>query len=509
MRTLARLALAYALLLSTLAPAAGQSPPAKDGKEDLIRRLERLVPPLMAEADVPGLSAALVRGGELVWHRGFGVRHSETKEPVGDDAVFEAASLSKPVFAYAVLKLVDAGKLDLDAPVGKYLPGGYDVGDDPRLAQVTARRVLSHTAGFPNWRPRGEKALKIHFAPGERFSYSGEGFVYLSRAVERLTGERFDLFMRRTVFEPLGMKDSSYSWREDYGARKVFRHDAVGKPAGQNRPPGQNSPPEWNAAASLHTTARDFGLFLAAALRGEGLKKETARLFWTPQVSVGEGTNGTHGRPTRLSQTVAWGLGWGLQTTAEGVSIWHWGDNGNSKAYVVAYPGRGDGVVFFSNSANGLSIAREIVAEAVGGAQPALAWLNYEAYNSPARTLLKAVVARGAKAALADYRAWRKGRAAAEVVGEEQMNRVGYNLLSLGRAADAVEVFKLNVEDYPQSSNAYDSLGEAYMESGERELAIKNYRKSIELDPGNTNGVEMLKKLEEGKGQEAKGKGRE
>lgn len=495
MRLLAALVLTVALLAAPLASAAHPPQSAarpllkKVGKGELAARLERAVPTLMAEADVPGLSLALVRGGELAWHRGFGVRNAETREPVGEDTVFEAASLSKPVFAYAVLKLADAGRLDLDAPLNKYLPGNYDVGEDARLNQITARRVLSHTTGFPNWRPRGETGLKIHFTPGERFSYSGEGYVYLSDAVERLTGEPFNDFMRRTVFAPLGMTESSFVWREDYGARKIFKHNAVGKPTGQNKPAGAN------AAASLHTTARDFGLFLAAVLKGKGLRKETARLFWTPQVWVGEGTNSTAAPPRRLSREVAWGLGWGVQKTAEGVSIWHWGDNGNSKAYVVAYPKEKLGVVFFANSAGGLSIARELLAEAVGGSQPALAWLGYESYKSPARTLLKAIVARGAGPALAEYRERRGSRPTPEAVTEAQMNRIGYDLLSLGRAADAVEVFRLNVEDHPQSSNAYDSLGEAYMVKGDTDLAVRNYQKSVELDPGNKNGVEMLKKL--------------
>jgi CubicO group peptidase (beta-lactamase class C family) len=495
MKSLVRTALATALLFSSVAAAAGQTRPLlkKVKKEELVSRLEREVPRLMAEADVPGLSIALVRGGELAWHRGFGLRSAALKDAVREDTIFEAASLSKPVFAYAVLKLVDAGKLDLDAPLNKYLPGNYDVGEDARLNQVTARRVLSHTAGFPNWRPRGEKGLKIHFTPGDRFSYSGEGFVYLAEAVERLTGEPFEALMRRTVFEPLGMTNSSYVWHEDYEARKIVRHNAVGKPAGQNRMPGPN------AAASLHTTARDFGLFLAAALRGRGLKKETARLFWTPQVRVGESTNTTAGPPRQLSSEVAWGIGWGLQTTGEGVAIWHWGDNGNTKAYVVGYPKEKLGVVFFTNSANGLSIARELVAESIGGAQPALAWIDYESYKSPARTLLKNILARGAAAALGEYREWRKGRAPAEVLSEAQVNRIGYDLLSIERVADAVEVFKLNVEDYPQSFNTYDSLGEAYMAGGDRERAITNYQKSVELNPDNTNGFEMLKKLQEKK----------
>src|SRR5581483_5234731 len=116
-----------------------------------------------------------------------------------------------------------------------------------------------------------------------------------------------------------------------------------------------------------------------------------------------------------------------------------------------------------------------------------------------ARQPLKNILARGAEAALGEYRQWRKGRAADEVINENQMNRIGYDLLGLKRIKDAIEVFKLNVEDYPQSANTWDSLGEAYMTSGEKEQAIKNYQRSVELNPNNTNGVEALKKLRETK----------
>jgi CubicO group peptidase (beta-lactamase class C family) len=127
----------------------------------------------MARARVPGLAIALVADTRLVWNGTFGWANSATGAPVTQETVFEAASLSKPVFAYAVLQLVDAGVLELDVPLVRYLPGGYDVGEDPRVAQITARHVLSHRTGFPNWRAPGTP-LTINFAPGERFSYSGE-----------------------------------------------------------------------------------------------------------------------------------------------------------------------------------------------------------------------------------------------------------------------------------------------------------------------------------------------
>ncbi|HTC40230.1 MAG TPA: serine hydrolase domain-containing protein, partial [Candidatus Acidoferrales bacterium] len=157
-----------------------------------IAELEQQVPVLLKEGTVPGASLALIRGGKTYWVHGFGVRDAKSGQPVVEDTIFEAASLSKPVFAYGVLKLVDQGKLDLDAPLSKYLPKPYIEGD-PRLDKITARYVLSHRTGFPNWRP--DAGLTIHFTPGERFSYSGEGFVYLQKVVQQITGEPLNQYM--------------------------------------------------------------------------------------------------------------------------------------------------------------------------------------------------------------------------------------------------------------------------------------------------------------------------
>jgi CubicO group peptidase (beta-lactamase class C family) len=462
-------------------------------QKQVITALQKDLPLLMKEADLPGLSIALIRNSEVVWHQGFGVKDSKSKEPVGDNTVFEAASLSKPVFAYAVLQLVDSGKLDLDTPLQKYLPGDYDVGPDPRLGLITARHVLSHTTGFPNWRQ--QSGLKIFFTPGEKFSYSGEGFVYLAKVVERITGEELNNFLRRTVFQPLQMSNSSFIWEAGYEQLKTSRHNSMGEPTEQFK---TTTP---NAASTLHTTALDYGRFVVAILKGTGLKKETLKQMLTTQVKVDEsGSNMTNRPANKPSDAVSWGLGWGLQNTRDGLSFWHWGDNGNAKAYIVAFNRQKLGAVVFANGDNGLSFMPELISRAVGGEQPALSWIKYESYKSPARLLLKDIIARGAEPALHDYSQSKRGRPASDLVTASQMNRLGYTFLyGVKRPKDAIAVFKLNVEDYPQSSNTYDSLGEGYMVNGDKELAIKNYERSIELDPKNTNGVDQLKKLREGK----------
>lgn len=462
-------------------------------KEAAIAQLEKNLPALMKAADIPGISIALIRGGKPVWTRAFGVKNSETKEAATEETIFEAASLTKPVFAYAVLQLVDAGKLDLDAPLNKYLPGNYDVAaDDARVNQITARRVLTHSTGFPNWRqPRNAKNLPIYFAPGERFSYSGEGFVYLSKVVEKITGMKFDEYVRQAVFVPLGMTNSALAWKEKHKLTKTFNHDLLGNPSGQ----GEGN--EANAAGSLLTTASDYAKFVAAILSGAGLKKATRKQMTTPQIRVNESCRNCLTPPTgKVSTEVAWGLGWGLQTTAEGNSFWHWGDNGNNKAFIVAFEKQKDGIVVLTNGANGLFILKEILADGLGGKHPALEWINTGRYDSPAHVLLKSIVSEGAEKGIGDYRK-RRETSAAERLDEASINRLGYDLLRARKIDEAIAVFWLNTEDFPKSANTWDSLAEAYMIKGDKAKAIENYKKSLELNPDNKGAIEQIKKLEQ------------
>lgn len=442
-----------------------------------IESLEKDIPNLMKEADIPGISAALIRGGKLVWSKGFGVMNAEASDPVTNETVFEAASLSKVVFAYGVLKLVDEGKIDLDTPLNKYIGNNYDVGDDPRLDLITARRVLTHTGGFPNWRSRNSKTLPINFTPGEKFSYSGEGFVYLSKAVEKLTGMQPEDFIQKTVLQPLKMTNSSFIWQDKYDKTAVYRHDSLGKKSIRNQGKG------FNAAASLRTTANDYARFIIALLDGKGLKKKTREAMFTPQVNVNE-----------KSPQVFWGLGVGLEVTEEGKSFWHWGDQGDSKAYAAAFLPKKNAVVYFANSSNGLSITREILADAIGGKHPAVDWLDYDRYNSAARTLLKAIIVQGATEPLNNYREQRKQNSSL-AISESQINSMGYLLLRMKKVDDSIEVFKQNTVDFPDSANTWDSLAEAYMNKGEKDLAIKYYEKSLKLNPNNSGAVEQLKKL--------------
>jgi len=195
---LTRAFLAYSLALVFLFenPTAAQkndSIPLKTNvpEQQLISDLESFVPELMERAEVPGLSIAIIRDAEIIWHGAYGVKKIGTGESINDSTIFQAASLSKTLFAYAVLKMVEKGDLDLDTSLSDYFGAAYIKNDD-RVHQISGRTVLSHTTGFPNWRRPRDGDLKMHFSPGEKFSYSGEGYVYLQRVVENLADKSFN-----------------------------------------------------------------------------------------------------------------------------------------------------------------------------------------------------------------------------------------------------------------------------------------------------------------------------
>lgn len=310
---------------------------------------------LMIDAHVPGLSMAVIDGHQPMALMAIGLRNSLDRTAVDQQTIFDAASLSKPVFAYAVLQLVDAGKLTLDTELSQHVPD-Y-VADDPRAAVVTVRHVLSHTSGLPNWRA-ADRPLKTYFPPGERFNYSGEGFVWLQRVVEAVTGESLDTTLRRLIFEPLGMHRSSYTWQPAFDANYADPHDAEGTPGTKNKP----SVP--NTAASLQTTGGDFARFLQAVLSGTGLRPDTARLWFEPQIHLPE-------------TQVAWGLGWGLEPNSG--TFFQWGDNdrGRFKAFVMGSTQERRAVVVFTNGFHGMAIMPELIGATMPGPHPAFAWLGY------------------------------------------------------------------------------------------------------------------------------------
>jgi len=316
--------------------------------EILVADLEELIPIWMESLVIPGLSIALVKDAELFWVQGFGVKCALSEKVVTTDTVFSAQSLSKPGFAYAALRMCQTGLLDLDTPLAECLPEPY-MPDEPRLKLITMRHVLTHTAGFPNWRPNGQ-SLRMIFDPGERFSYSGQGYVYLQRVIEHLSGQSLAQYMESNLLTPLGMHASFYAGSRDDIGRAAEAHDEMGRPFKQSFRFN-------NAAGSLFSTPIEFATFLIEIMQparenllhlSEMLRSEMQK----PQI--------------RIDASVSWGLGWGIMHGAGDVFFWQHGKSRGIQAFAIGCKELGFGAVIMTNSGNGLKICREIVARSIG-----------------------------------------------------------------------------------------------------------------------------------------------
>ncbi len=351
------------LLLSGLLLVPGLLAPVAAREAITADDLERLI----SLGDIPGASLAVLEADTVAAVHTAGVRNSRIRRAVDRETVFEAASLSKTVFAYTVLRLVDRGLLTLDEPLVRHAPYPRLAGD-PRHRRVTARMCLTHTTGLPNW------GTRFVAEPGTRFTYSGEGIRFLRKTAEAVTGLPLEELVRREVFEPLGMTRSSYLFGREFAENAATGHDRSMRPQPRRRSPS------GSAAASLHTTARDYARFLSACLRGEGLSAAMRAEMLTPQIQA------ELGAPADVAEHVHWGLGWGLMDGPHGEVVWQWGDNGDTVALAAGCPGCGAGVVYLANGATGLSVAHELVDAAMPAHHPwCLVALDYQRYDGPRR----------------------------------------------------------------------------------------------------------------------------
>ncbi len=341
--------------------APGKSQPVPDS---LPKSLDTLVPPLMVKYSVPGVSIVGLEHRRIAWERQYGVCRAGRPDLVNAGTIFEAASMSKLPAAYLAMKLVEQGRLDLNRPLYEYLDHPY-LTNEPLHLKITARMVLTHTTGFPNWRKggwRGGGALHVLCEPGTKFTYSGEGFTYLQWVIEHITGEPFEHRVKKDLFEPLGMTASSYTWREEFEKTASAGHDAKGSVL-LNRTLYRQA----NAAFSLYCPPMDYALFLEEMLRNDrsaaqSISVKTTEEMLTPAIKA-EGRNPIQHRGGPRGESAWYGLGWAIDTSASGKRIYHSGSNGTGfRCYCEFDPKRESGMVIMTNAGGGADLWRELVA---------------------------------------------------------------------------------------------------------------------------------------------------
>jgi hypothetical protein len=197
----------------------------------VIEKLDILTTGLIKELKVPGVSISVIKNYKLMWSESFGVSDAIQQNKVNNKTIFESASMSKPVFTFLVLKLVEQKKLNLDKPLSEYLPMEFVSYKDDYSKNITARMILTHTSGLPNWRKGGEERgapIPIYFKPGSKFSYSGEGIYYLQRVVEHITQEPLESYAKSNLFDKLGLESTSFIWTEKLDPQIATGHDTSG-----------------------------------------------------------------------------------------------------------------------------------------------------------------------------------------------------------------------------------------------------------------------------------------
>jgi CubicO group peptidase (beta-lactamase class C family) len=472
-------------------PLSGSEPP-----------LQLNIEKLMQLYKVPGLSVAVVDNFKIAWAKGYGVIEAGSNKPVTVHTLFQAGSISKPVAATGTLYLVEHGALSLDENVNQKLKS-WQVPDNEftKDQKVTLRRILSHSAGltvhgFPGYEvgkpvptvvqifngepPANTDPIRVDFVPGTKFRYSGGGVTIEQQLVMDVTGKPFPQFMRETVLEKISMTDSTYE--------QPLPPSRAAATATGTRVDGSPIAGRWHiypemAAAGLWTTATDlakFGIEIGLSKQGKAnhvLSQATTNEMIKPQIDQV-------------------GLGFFLGEYKNPAEFGHDGADEGFQAILIMFADTGKGVAMMANSDNGIAVANRVVQSVA----KEYGW-NYTPEPPSATGLLMLVASsKGLPATLTRYSELKKaGSASPYMLDENTLIGIGYHFLMEGHTDEAIQVFKLETQDYPTFWNAYDSLGEAHARAGQKDLAIQNYEKSIELNPKNQNGIDTLKKLREAK----------
>ena len=292
-------------------------------------------------------------------------------------AIFQAASLSKVVFAYIVMKMYDKGEIDLDTPICNYTNIDRFV-DKESAAKLTARMVLNHRTGLPNWStgPSTQEwptsPITFKYAVDSCYGYSGEGFAFLQRAVENIRGKKIDDIAKEEVFTPLGMQYTSYEWQDMYDTLAV---DGYNK-SGENRGKGRH--PRANVGYTLRTCAADYAKFLQELLSGNSLSPQAKEVFFTPCKEKAIRYAKNH---RECDNSIAWAMGIGTEDNPEyGKVLWHWGDNGSFKALFLVIPSANGYLTYFTNSNHGHDIINDVTALIIGNKEPFVVndWINLD-----------------------------------------------------------------------------------------------------------------------------------
>lgn len=453
--------------------------------EELRQRLESRLTPFiekaLADHDAVGMSIAVATADGVVYSRGFGVQHVDTRSPTTPQTVYHTASISKLFTAAAVLVLRDQGRLDLDRPVVAYLPQFRT--RDPASERITLREILTHTSGLPrddttnNWggdsEPRDDLSQLVErlvdrelvAPPGDRFSYSNLGYSVLGAVIERVTEQPFERAMDSLILGPAGLSDSTFGFVDPVPANWAWPHEVVTDSIPLPSYPYNSA---YAPAATLHSSAEDLARFatlhLSARASNRKLPLSDASLeeLWSEQASTPWGEH--------------IGLGWFVQSYEGRETRLHTGEDPGFEGQLIVYP---DDNLVIVVLANRLYTPTARIANAT--AEVAFD-LDIKPYRVSGRIPFGRVWAdSGFDAAVAVWESLKDD--SNFITNEWEMNVVGHSMIRAGRLDDARRAFQYNIDAYPASANTYDSYGDALRAEGRLEDALVYFRRALTVDP--------------------------
>jgi CubicO group peptidase (beta-lactamase class C family) len=451
---------------------------------------------LMKVYNVTGMSVAAIDDYKIAWTKTYGVTEPGGTTLVTPKTLFQAGSISKPVAATGMLALVQQGKLSLDEDVNQKLKT-WKVPENEftKDKKVTLRRLASHSAGltvhgFPGYdvdetiptlvqifngqKPANTAPIRVDFIPGSDERYSGGGITIEQQLMMDVSGQQFPALMKESVLDKLGMSDSSYEQPQP-AARAALT-------AGGTYGSGKPVHGKWHvypemAAAGLWTTPTDLAKFaIEIALSRSGKSNKVLSQKTTEEMLTIQSKN--------------FGIGFAVSKEHSG-EFGHDGADEGFQALLLMNYVTGQGAAIMANSDNGILVAEEYLRSLARE----YTWKFQPDPRSAYMQLRMIDKLRGIDSMLAKYDEMKASADPTKRPQERVLNELGYADLYGGKPEDGIKIFQKNAQEFPESSNVYDSLGEAYAAAGKKALAIENYEKSIKLDPKNQNGIDRLKKL--------------
>ena len=437
-------------------------------------------------------SVLIAEQGKVVYKKGFGMANMEWDIPNKPNTKHRLGSITKQFTAMLILQLVADDAIDLEAPITSYLSDYQKKNGD----QITIHHLLTHTSGIPNYTsfPNFFKAESrnpytpsefvevfahkdLDFVPGEKFSYSNSGYFLLGVIAEKLTGKTYEQLLRDNIFTPIGMNDTGYDNHKDILKNRATGYEKDGLAYVNSNYLDMSIP---YAAGSMYSTAEDLYLWDQALYTDKLLPQKLMDLYFKPQISAWGNSHYAYG----------WGVGKEMiGNTDDSVEAIAHGGGINGFNTNISRVTSDKSLVVLLNNTGGAALNE--ITKAIRGI------LYNKTYDFPkksvANELLSVIQEKGIKAGIAHFNTIKDNDVFD--LNEGEMNNIGYKLMGAGKTEEALQVFKLNVDEFPEGFNVYDSYAEALMNLGQKDAAIKNYRKSVEMNPANQNGIDMLEKL--------------